>query len=234
MISRTLYATGDSDARYTLNGLMFHMNPKNETATIVGTDGHRLSVARKRLPDAGRVSEERKLILPKKAATEIRKLTEGVDGHVKLVLASNHMVFELTDIVLITRLIEGSYPNYEQVIPKNNEKKMKVDREEMLGAVRRASLLGREKTFPVKVELKDGSAVFSSNNPDVGEATEQLSIKYDSSPLTLGFNARYMMDALQNLPGEDVVMELQDSLSPTILRQSGDEEYFCVIMPMRI
>ena len=232
MISRTLYATGDSDARYTLNGLMFHLNPEKGTVTFVGTDGHRLAVARKPIP--GQIREERKMILPKKAATEVRKLTEAHESPVHLTLTPNHIVFRFEDILFITRLIEGSYPNYEQVIPKNNEKRMTVGRDDMLGAVKRASLVGREKTFPIKMELREGTATFSSNNPDVGEAHEQLAVDYGAEALTLGFNARYMVDALQNLPGEEIALELQDSLSPTVIRQAGEEGYFSVIMPMRI
>jgi len=232
MISRTLYATGDSDARYTLNGLMFHLNPEKGTVTFVGTDGHRLAVARKPLPV--QPTEERKMILPKKAATEVRKLTEAQENPVRLTLTPNHIVFRFDDILFITRLIEGSYPNYEQVIPKNNDKTMTVSRDEMLGAVKRASLVGREKTFPVKMELREDAAVFSSNNPDVGEANEQIAVVYGADPLTLGFNARYMVEALQNLPGEEISLELQDSLSPTVIKQAGQEAYFSVIMPMRI
>ena len=232
IITRVIYATGESDARYTLNGIMFHLNPEDNTITVIGTDGHRLSIVKK--PFSGTISEERKVIVPKKAASEVRKLTESYEGDLKISFNKNHVVFIFGEIVLISRLIEGSYPNYEQVIPKNNEKSIKAVREDILGAVKRAAIIGKEKTFPVKMELKDETAYFSSNNPDIGEVNEQVAVQYEGEQLTVGFNARYMIDALQNLPGDEIIMEIQDSLTPTLIKQAGSDDYCCVIMPMRI
>ncbi len=232
IIARVLYATGESDARYTLNGIMFHLNPTESSMTVIGTDGHRLSVIKK--PFSGEISEERKVIVPKKAAAEVRKITESYEGDLKISFNKNHIVFIFGEIVLISRLIEGSYPNYEQVIPKNNEKAMIAVREDILGAVKRAAIIGRERTFPVKMELKDETAYFSSNNPDIGEVSEQVAVQYSGEPLTVGFNAHYMVEALQNLPGDEILMEMQDSLIPAVIKQSGSEDYCCVIMPMRI
>lgn len=232
MIARTIYATGDSDARYTLNGLLLHLDPEAGAITLVGTDGHRLSVARKAL-NAG-FPEERKVILPKKAASELRKLIENYEGDLELAFDRNHITFRLGDILFISRLIEGSYPNHEQVVPGGADKMLTVSRDDILGAVRRAAVVGREKTFPVKVDIDGEVAHFSSNNPDVGEAVEEVPISYEGGALSIGFNARYMIDALQNLPGEEVRMEFQDALSPTLLKQADADDFFCVIMPMRI
>ncbi len=232
MIARVIYATGESDARYTLNGIMFHLNPADSSMTVIGTDGHRLSVIKK--PFSGGISEERKVIVPKKAAAEVRKLTESYEGDLKISFNKNHVVFIFGEIVLISRLIEGSYPNYEQVIPKNNEKTMTAVRDDILGAVKRAAIIGGERTFPVKMELKDETAYFSSNNPDIGEVNEQVAVQYSGEPITVGFNARYMIEALQNLPGDEILMEMQDALIPAIIKQAGSDDYCCVIMPMRI
>lgn len=232
MISRTIYATGDSDARYTLNGLLLHLGPDTKLITMVGTDGHRLAVVRK--PFGGDISEEKKIIIPKKAASEVRKLIENYEGELEISFDKNHITFQMGQIVLISRLIEGSYPNHEQVIPKGTDKALVGSRDDVLGAVRRAAIVGREKTFPVKMDIQGQTVLFSSNNPDVGEASEQIEVKYEGEGLVIGFNARYMVDALQNLPGDEVSIELQDSLSPALVKQTGSEDYLCVIMPMRI
>jgi len=232
MIARTIYATGDSDARYTLNGLLLHLSPEAGTITVVGTDGHRLSVARR--PLAMSLEEERKVILPKKAASELRKLIETFDGELDIAIDRNHIRFRLGEILFISRLIEGSYPNHEQVVPTGADKVLVAPREAILGAVRRAALVGREKTFPVKLELEGDTANFSSNNPDVGEAVEEVPVRFEGERMTIGFNARYMIDALQNMPGEEIRLEFQDALSPTLVRQAEGDDYFCVIMPMRI
>jgi DNA polymerase-3 subunit beta len=137
MIDKTVYATGESDTRYTLNGLLFHLIPqkKNIELKIVGTDGHRLSVIAVKIE--GKLSEEKKLILPKKAAMELKKLIEGRTGSITLYIAKNHIFFSIDDVILTSRLIEGTYPNYEQVIPKGNEKKVAVDKMTFLKALKR-------------------------------------------------------------------------------------------------
>ncbi|MBI5141587.1 MAG: DNA polymerase III subunit beta [Nitrospirae bacterium] len=231
IINKTLYATGDNDARYSLNGLLFHANPSTGRLVVVGTDGHRLAVASKDL--AASLSEERKVILPRKAASEARKLADSTANDITISFNNNNLVFSVDGIVMISRLIEGSYPNYEQVIPRNNEKRMKGTRTELLGAVKRAALVGREKTFTVRLEISEGLAVFSSNNPELGEANEPVEVEYSGEPLTLGFNARHTVDLLQAMNGEFVTMELQDSLIPAIIRETGNTDYFCVLMPMR-
>jgi DNA polymerase-3 subunit beta len=141
MIEKTIYATGESDTRYTLNGLLLHFMPKKKTTEfkMVGTDGHRLSVISEGLD--GSLPEEKKLILPKKAAIELRKLIEGSEENVTIYLDKNHIFFSTGDVMLTSRLIEGTYPNYEQVIPKNNEKTVIIDKLAFLKALRRTSIM---------------------------------------------------------------------------------------------
>jgi DNA polymerase-3 subunit beta len=233
MIDKTVYATGESDTRYTLNGLLFHLIPqkKNIELKIVGTDGHRLSVIAVKIE--GKLSEEKKLILPKKAAMELKKLIEGRTGSITLYIAKNHIFFSIDDVILTSRLIEGTYPNYEQVIPKGNEKKVVVDKMTFLKALKRTSIMSREKTNAVRFDLEAGKITLISMNPDIGEAREELEAQYKGDQMTVGYNARYIIDILQAMEGESVHIELQEPLSPSLLLDSDNKDYTCVIMPMR-
>lgn len=233
MIEKTVYATGESDTRYTLNGLLFHFIPKkkNTDFKIVGTDGHRLSVISMSLE--GKLSEEKKLILPKKAALELKKLIEGSDDNITMYIDKNHIFFSTDDIMLTSRLIEGTYPNYEQVIPKGNDKTVLIEKIAFLKALRRTSIMSRERTNAVRLDLESGKITLISMNPDIGEAREELAAQYKGDELTVGYNARYIMDILQAMEGETVQLELEEPLSPTLLTEPDTKGYTCVVMPMR-
>ena len=233
MIEKTIYATGESDTRYTLNGLLMHFKPvKNKIELkVVGTDGHRLSVIAVEIE--GKLSEEKKLILPKKAAMELRKLIEGSSDNITIYINKNHMFFSTDHIVLTSRLIEGTYPNYEQVVPKDNDKKIIIDKLTFLKALRRTSIMSRERTNAVRLDLEDTKITLISMNPDIGEAREELEAQYKGEPMSVGYNARYLMDILQAMEGESVSLELQEPLSPTLLLEADNEDYKCVVMPMR-
>ncbi|MBI4698691.1 MAG: DNA polymerase III subunit beta [Nitrospirae bacterium] len=234
MIDKTVYATGDSDTRYTLNGLLLHFLPKkkNIELRVVGTVGHRLAFIAKDI--IGKVAEEKKLILPKKAAVELKRLLDENEGEISIGLDKNHIFFMVEDIVLTSRLIEGTYPNYDQVIPKDNEKKATVEKVAFTKSLRRTSIMSREKTHAVRFDLEPGKATLISINPDIGEAREEIAVQYKGEPISIGFNARYLLDAIQIMDGEAVGIEVQDPLSPTLLREIGEEGHKCVIMPMRI
>lgn len=231
MIEKTIYSAGESDTRYTLNGLLLHITPDNKSFTIVGTDGHRLAVITKEAPSA--LKEEKKVILPRKAASELRKFLDK-DGKVSVLIGKNHILFKVGAVEFLSRLIEGTYPNYMQVIPPANEKKLTIDRESFIRALRRVSIMSRDRSNAVKADIASGVLTFTSSNPDLGEATDEIAIDYGGEAVTIGFNARYLLDALGAIPTEKVVFEIQDQLSPTLLRKDGSEDYRCVIMPMRI
>jgi DNA polymerase-3 subunit beta len=229
MIERTIYAAGESDTRYTLNGLLFHL--LDGTLTVVGTDGHRMAVIKRQMPKkAGR---ELKVIVPRKTTSELRKFLDR-EGPVSVRIGQNHILFEIAGIKFLARLIEGTYPNYQQVIPSANEKKLAIDREAMIKALRRVSVMSRERSNAVKTEIEDGVVRLTSSNPDIGEAKDEVRVKYSGESLSVGFNARYLLDVLQAMSAETVVFELQDQLSPTLLREESDDTYRCVVMPMRI
>lgn len=228
MIEKTLYAAGEADTRYTLNGLLFHLKP--DSLTVVGTDGHRLSLITESMTTG--VSDEKKLILPRKAAGELRKLLEGTEL-VTLRAGSNHMVFSINGITFFARLIEGTYPNYQQVIPKN-DKQLTANKEALVSAIRKVSVVSKDRSNAVRIDLSGGSMKFSASSPDVGEAEDVIEVNYSGEELAIGFNARYLLDALSAVDGEDVAVELKDGLSPTLIKGIDDDTYKCVVMPMRI
>lgn len=232
MIEKSLYAAGESDTRYTLNGLLFHARQGSNEMTVVGTDGHRLACISRQIDTP--LKEEKKVIVPRKAAAEVRKFLERDIEKLTVVIGKSHVMFKIGDVEFLTRLIEGTYPSYEQVIPSGNEKKITMSREEVIKALRRVSVMSREKSNAIKADIAEGSLSVSASNPDIGEARDEVKIEYKGEPLSLGFNARFLIDALTAMTGEKVVFELQDPLSPTLLREEGDDNYKCVIMPMRV
>jgi DNA polymerase-3 subunit beta len=237
MIEKTIYSAGESDTRYTLNGLLFHIQPKSKLLTVVGTDGHRLALIVKEMEGEGR--EDKRLIVPRKAVSELRKFLNSATEKTKILIGKNHLLFSVEgDVQFLTRLIEGTYPNYENVIPQGNEKKVPVSREALTKALRRVSVMSRERANAVRFDFGEtgsgANLIISSSNPDLGEAREELTVDYKGDKLTVGFNARYLIDTLGAMTTETVVLELQDPLSPVLVKEEGKENYRCVVMPMRI
>ncbi len=232
MIEKTVYSSGESDTRYTLNGILFHLDPSRGDLTIVGTDGHRMAVISMALPGVP-VVEEKKLIVQRKAASDLEKFLAGADK-AKIFLGKNHVLFQIGEVEFLTRLIEGSYPNYTQVIPAANEKKVVVARDAFIKALRRVSIMSKERSHAIRLDAGENLITLNSSNPDLGEARDEVPASYTGESLSLGFNARYLIDALNAMESEKVVFELQDPLSPTLLKPEGGPAYRCVIMPMRI
>jgi DNA polymerase-3 subunit beta len=210
---------------------------------MVATDGHRLALSEK--PLAGDYALKRGVILPRKGLTELKKLlgetieaTEAVGEppNSRFGFAENSAIFRKPGVVLAMRLIEGLFPDYKQVIPKQGEKILKVGRLRFLETLRRVSLLSSDKSHAVKLELSPGLLRVLSQNPDLGDAKEEVPVDYAGEPLKIGFNARYLTDVVQALKSDDVQLELADDLSPGVLRGAGPEDagYTAVVMPMRI
>jgi DNA polymerase-3 subunit beta len=237
MIELTAFAVSSDETRYNLNGVFFE--PSGGELRMVATDGHRLSLAKRPVPsDFGL---KKGVILPRKGLAELRKLLEeALEGgeekpDVKLGFVENSAVVARPKVTLVMRLIEGVFPDYRQVIPKAGEKRVKLSRLGFLETLRRVSLLSSDKAHAVKLDLAPGILKVLSQNPDLGEAKEEVHVEYQGDPLRIGFNARYLIDVLQALEDRpDVVLELADDLSPGVLRPEGDEGYTAVIMPMRI
>ena len=235
MIKKTLYSVGENDARYVLNGLFVHMTQAKGGLTIrmVGTDGHRLSMI-DRVVDAKH--REESMIIPKKAMMELRRLLEEDSSGTELRLgfSKNHALFKRDGLVMVSKLIDGNYPNYQQVVPAKSTKKVAVSKDLLSHAVKRVSILSKEKTNAVKIQLEKDRLILSTNNPEVGEASEELTVDYKEEPITIGFNSRYLMDVLGAMDRANIALELNDPLSPCLITEEGDEQYKCVVMPMRV
>jgi DNA polymerase III subunit beta len=238
MIERTFFAVSTDETRYNLNGVYFE--PNGDALRLVATDGHRLSLSEK---DTGsNFGLKRGVILPKKGLQELRKLLgEAAESgeekpEAKLGFVENSAIFRRPGVTLVMRLIEGLFPDYKQVIPKAGEKVLKLGRERFLQTLRRISLLSTDKAHAVKLELAKGVLKVQSQNPDLGEAKEEVPVEYTGDGLKIGFNARYIMDVLAVAKSEDVVFELADDLSPGVLKGGGEKDagFTAVVMPMRI
>jgi DNA polymerase-3 subunit beta len=237
LIKKTIFAAGDNDTRYVLNGLYMVLAKEGADVTIqmVGTDGHRLALLRRKIEGATKGAQAGAAIIPKKSASELKKLLDEGESGLMMALSRNHIVFKIDSLYMVTRLIEGNYPNYDQVIPTTNDKTVVVDRSSLTAALKRVSLLSRERTNAVKFSFSGGKAVLSSQNPEMGEAREDMGVEYGGSEIEVGFNAKYLLDALSAMDQDRVSLLLKDSLSPCILSPAGgDGGYKCVVMPMRV
>jgi len=235
MIRKTLYAVGENDARYVLNGLYVHMTNTKSGLNIrmVGTDGHRLSMIDRTIEAK---HKEESIIIPKKAMMELRRLLEedAPKAELRIGFSKNHALFKRDGLVMVSKLIDGNYPNYLQVVPAKSSKKVMVAKEIFSQAVKRVSILSKEKTNAVKLQLERGQLILSTNNPEVGEANEELAVDYQGEGITIGFNSRYLMDVLAAMDRQNIALEFNDALSPCLIMEEGEEHYKCVVMPMRV
>jgi DNA polymerase-3 subunit beta len=237
-IERTFFAASNDETRYNLNGVFFE--PQGPVLRLVATDGHRLAVSER--PLSGDFGLKKGVILPKKGLNELRKLltesTEAGDEKrlAQLGFAENSAVFRAPGVTLVMRLIEGLFPDYKQVIPKPGEKIVTLGRVRFLETLRRVSLLSSDKSHAVKLELSAGALRVLSQNPDLGDAREDVPVEYAGEPLKIGFNSRYLTDVVAALKADDVRLELADDLSPGVLKGAGEADagYTAVVMPMRI
>jgi DNA polymerase-3 subunit beta len=240
LIRKTLFAAGDNDARYILNGLLVTLTTTDNKTTLlrlVGTDGHRLAVAEREVgtPGSKQAAQDIKAIIPKKAAHEMRRLLEeGGDAEPMIGFTKNLMIFRKSGLLLTSRLMEGNYPNYQQVVPKESGKRIAVDRGLLEGALRRVSVLSKDKAHAVKVSFTSGGMTLFSSSPDYGEATEELAARYEGEALNTGFNARYLLDALSVMDGESISLQMDSALSPCLIQEAESPGFKCVVMPIKI
>jgi DNA polymerase-3 subunit beta len=239
LIRKTLFAAGDNDARYILNGLLVTLvvTDKKTALRLVGTDGHRLAVAEQEVGKAGSkgAPQEIKAIIPKKAAQEMRRLLEeGGDGEPLIGFTKNLMIFRKSGLLLTSRLMEGNYPNYQQVIPKEGGKKISLTRVEFESSLRRVSVLSKDKASAVKVSFASGKIILFSSSPDYGEATEELPARYEGEALNTGFNARYLLDVCSVMDGETISLQMETPLSPCLIQEPESPGFKCVVMPIKI
>ena len=228
MVHRTRYAASAGETQYFLNGVYLHLTP--ERVRMVATDSHRLAMAE--LTATGLVDEEKGVIVPTKAVEELIKIFPG-EGEIKVRVQDNQILFANEEAVLSSRLVDGEYPAYEQIIPKENPIHLEADRLSLLTAVRRVSLFSNPKTSSVRMKITESSVVVSASTPDFGEAREELAISC-TEPIEIGFNARYLGDALSAVEVDTVRMEFKEPLSAAVLKASENDDYICLIMPVRV
>jgi DNA polymerase-3 subunit beta len=241
MIEKTVFAASNEESRYHLNGVLVVQSKQagKEVLRMVATDGHRLSLI-DRENQKVRGVEEKGIILPKKGILEIKKIIGDRDGEEEMGIYFNstHGFFKMGKSLTVIRLIDGEFPEYEQVIPKGNDKKLVMAKERMVSSLKRVSTMASERMEGVKFSLKTNSVELSSTHQDFGDAKEEVEVVYEGPPLQVGFNARYLIEAFNVIDTEEVLMELKDEGSPGILRPSsssvGISNQISIVMPMRL
>jgi DNA polymerase-3 subunit beta len=241
MIEKTVFAASNEESRYHLNGVLFAQTKQGEEEILrmVATDGHRLSLVDRKNEKISGI-EEKGMIMPKKGVLEVKKIIGDRDREEKMGIYFNstHGFFRLGKSLTVIRLIEGEFPEYEQVIPKGNDRKLVMAKEKMVSSLKRVSTMANERMEGVKFSLKVNSVEMSSTHQDFGDAQEEVEVVYEGPPLQVGFNARYLIEALNVIDTEEVLMELKDEGSPGILKPSPPtpavSNQLSIIMPMRL
>ncbi len=237
LIDRTQFAISTEETRYYLNGIYLH-TPTVEGRTLlraVATDGHRLARAQTTVPNGADGMPG--IIIPRKTVGEIQKLLDGADPAALAAIEISDTKIRVTfgPVVLTSKLIDGTFPDYARVIPQGNDKALKVDRAAFSDAVDRVSTIASERGRAVKLSLsEDGRLSLTVNNPDSGSATEELDVDYSASALDIGFNSRYLLDIAAQLKTGTALFRFADPGSPTLIQDEGDEDALYVLMPMRV
>ena len=234
LIEKTKFAISTEETRYYLNGIYLHaaMSDGKPQLRAVATDGHRLAQVELPLPSGAK--DMPGVIVPRKTVAELARLAEDSDGVIRIELSPAKIRISGPRVVLTSKLIDGTFPDYERVIPQGNDKRMEVDNAAFAQAVDRVSTLSSDKGRAVKLSLSDGKLVLSVNNPDSGSATEELSVDYAYDALEIGFNARYLLDISGQIESGTAEFQLADPGSPTMVRDGKDHSALYVLMPMRV
>lgn len=236
LIDRTKFAISTEETRYYLNGIYLHAAESDGRPVLraVATDGHRLARVEEDLPDgAGSMPG---VIIPRKTINELRKLLDEVTGDVDVAMSDTRIQFKIGPVTLTSKLIDGTFPEYERVIPRDNDKVLRVDKKDFSAAVGRVAAISSERSRPVKLSLARDLLVLSASSPDQGTASEELDgdhVKYQSSPLEIGFQARYLDDITDQIAGE-VEFRFSDGGAPTVVSDAADTSALYVLMPMRV
>ncbi len=236
MIEKTVFAAASEESRYHLNGILFLQSKQGERDVLrmVATDGHRLSLIDRENQKIRGI--EKGVIIPKKGVLEIKKILGNEEENMEIYFDQTHGFIKMGKSLMVIRLIDGEFPEYEQVIPKGNDKKLLMNKEKVYGSLRRVSTMTSERVEGVKFSLKNNVIELSSYHQDFGDAKEEVELIYEGPPIEIGFNARYLMEALNVIDAEEILMELKDEGSPGVIKPPSTEpsSQICIIMPMRI
>jgi DNA polymerase-3 subunit beta len=232
LIGHTAFAVSTEESRPILNGVLWELRP--DRMRMVATNGHRL--AKMELPITSAGAPEGNLIVPPKALEQIRRLFPA-DEELEIARGDNHLGFRSPLTSVFTRLIEGPYPPYEQVIPKDNDKVAIADKAALTSALKRMSVIASDQTHRIRLSFNAGMLKFSVQTPDLGEAADELPIRYDGDPLDIGFNAAYLLEILRYIPSEEVRLTFRAPERAATLEPEGWEDpakYLCLVMPLRL
>jgi DNA polymerase III subunit beta len=232
MIRKTFFAVSPDETRQALNGLLLEVEGDN--ASLVGTDGHRLAIISRPVKSNAEKGEVLSFLLPKKALSELLKLMEDEDATFGFSSQDNHLAFICGKQVIVSRKIDGKFPNYRQVIPSDNPLKAKADRSGLTHALKRVALLADEKSKMVRFEIQKGNLSLISDNTDLGAAHEEMPIEYDGEEVSIGLNAKYVLDILNVIEGDSVTLNLKDQNHSCLFTVGDDDQYKSIVMPMRL
>jgi DNA polymerase-3 subunit beta len=229
LMDKTHFSMAQQDVRYYLNGMLLETGGKQIKA--VATDGHRLALCTANIE--GDDLAEQQVIVPRKGVLELQRLMSG-EGDLNIELGANHIRVQLDGIRFTSKLIDGRFPEYDRVIPKESSNELKADRGEFKSALQRTAILSNEKYRGIRLVIRDSGVVLQAHNPEQEEAEEELSVEYSGEDIEIGFNVNYLLDALGAVEGDDVTLSVQDSNSSCLIRQPGNEDCTFVVMPMRL
>lgn len=234
LIDHTRFAISNEETRYYLNGIYIHATKRDGTPVLraVATDGHRL--ARFDVPLPKDAADMPGVIVPRKMVNEWRKLIDESDSDIEVSLSDAKIRIAFDDVTLTSKLIDGTFPDYERVIPRDNDKMLDVDRKLLADAVDRVSAISSEKSRAVKLTLGAGVMKLSASSPEHGVAEEEIEVDYNGDGLEIGFNSAYLLDITRQIEGDTATLAMADAASPTVLRETGDDSALFVLMPMRV
>jgi len=234
LVDKTKFAISSEETRYYLNGIYVHVAERNGEPVLraVATDGHRLASVEIPLPDGAAGMPG--VIVPRKTVNELRKLVDESEDDIAIMMSDTKIRFAVGQIVLSSKLIDGTFPDYDRVIPEANDKFLEVSCKRFERAVDLVSTISTEKSRAIKLSLGANSLVLSATSPDAGSATEELEVEYDDGDLEIGFNSRYLLDITQQIQGDKARFALSDAASPTLVKDLEDEKALYVLMPMRV